>query len=333
MSSLIDKVPAAQAWLEEAFKRCNDEAYGSFVSAVLWVDQKDSSGELIVPVDPIELVKEINTSPFILLHSHDPGKPAGQILESAYFETEESECFVVAVLGYYAGGDVLTFEELELKTNEAISHPAKLPFLSSDCCIIVATDPREVDEEWIAGITSSAPIAVERVELSHNAAESAQELIRIGLVFAALVWNPFVTSIASEAGKDTYRLINAWIRKLFGELSERMNPVLDLQSHQNGCQVSFLLRGNDRSIHFKAHEELSDAAVKAAGLISRMKSRGTPARQLVYEFDKEALRWFPSYAILFNNKIITSDTALIALEQLPSELSLGIRRKDIPQKR
>ncbi|VXC41756.1 conserved hypothetical protein [Pseudomonas sp. 9AZ] len=333
MSSLIDKVPAAQAWLEDAFKRCSDEAYGSFVSAVLWTAQKDSTGELIVPVDPIELVRKINTSPFILLNNHDPGKPAGQVLESAYFESEEAECFVVAVLGYYAGGDASTFEELGLEINEEISLPTNLPTFPSDCCIVVATDPREVDEEWLGRVTSSAPIAVERVELSHNAAESAQELIIVGLAFVALVWNPFVKSFASEAGKDTYRLVNSWIKKLCEELSDRMNPVLDIHTHQKGCQVSFLLRGNDRSMHFKAHEELSGAAMKAAELIDRMKSRGTPAQQLVYEFDKETLRWFPSYAILFNNKIITSNTALIALEQIPRGLSLGISRKDMPPKR
>ncbi|CAM4068192.1 hypothetical protein [Pseudomonas wadenswilerensis] len=329
MSDLVDQNPAACEWLESTIRRHSQGIYGHLVSAVVWTDAKNIHGELLVPADPHVLVDKLKSNSFILLQSHDPGKPIGQVLEGAYFESTDGHQFVVAVLGYYAGGDVLSFKGLGIDTRAVPPSPSKLPPLSDDCWMELATDPREVDEGWLDLITREAPLRIERTELSHNAESSAQELIRLGLVYLTLVWNPFVTSIASEAGKGAYTAIHAWLRKLFEELADRRNPVLDIHTHQDGCQVSFLIRGKDIKKHYVAHEGLSGAAAQAAKLIAQLKVRGTPAKQLVYEFDREALRWYPSFAVLGDKRIITDNLALIAIEQLPSGLSLGFSREKL----
>ena len=262
--------------------------------------------------------------PFILLHYHDPGRPIGQVLESANFESEGGEKFIAAALGYYAGGEVLGFRGLGLDTKALVPPPERLPVLPNGIWIQFATDPREVDAEWLDQVTSDAPLWVERTELSHNAADSAQELIRVGLVYLAVVWSPFITSIASEAGKDTYAAIHGWVRKLLARLADRRNPILDIHTHQDGCQVSFLFRGKDVGQHYAAHDALPNAAAQAAQLVAKLKAREMAGRQLIYEFDKEALIWFPSYAVLKDNRIITDNGELIAIEQLPTGLSLGL---------
>jgi hypothetical protein len=183
-----------------------------------------------------------------------------------------------------------------------------------------------VDEAWLEEVTSDAPLRIERTELSHNAADSTQELIGIGLAYLAVVWNPFITSIASEAGKGTYAAIHVWVRKLLERLAKRRNPILGVHAFQNGCQVTFLFRGKDVKQHYAAHDALPGAATQAAQLVAKLKARGMPARQLIYEFDKEADFWFPSYAVLNDNRIVTDNSALIAIEQLPTSLSLGLSR-------
>jgi len=40
-------------------------------------------------------------------------------------------------------------------------------------------------------------------------------------------------------------------------------------------------------------------------------------------------RWFPSYAILADGRIVSDRNLFIAIEQLPKGLSLGIRRETI----
>ncbi|KXS31653.1 MAG: Uncharacterized protein AWT59_2212 [Candidatus Gallionella acididurans] len=75
-----------------------------------------------------------------------------------------------------------------------------------------------------------------------------------------------------------------------------------------------------------AHDALPNAAAQAAQLVTKLKVRGMAGRQLIYEFDKEALMWFPSYAVLNDNRIITDNSELIAIEQLPTGLSLGLSR-------
>lgn len=326
MADLLD-TPAARDWVEDAILRHSNGIFGTLVPAVIWSDSRGDDGELLVPVDPIELVDRINRTPFILLHHHDPGRPKGQVLESANFENEGGKKFIAAVLGYYAGGEVLEFRGLDLDTKALAPPPKWLPVLPNDIWIQFATDPREVDAAWLDQVTSDAPLRIERTELSHNAADSSQELIRIGLFYAALVWNPFITSIASEAGKGAYAAIHGWVRKLLEKLADRRNPVLDIHTHQDGCQVSFLFRGKDVKQHYAAHDALPNAAAQAVQLVEKLNARGMEGRQLIYEFDKEALMWFPSYAVLNDNRIITDNSELIAIEQLPTGLSLGLSRE------
>jgi hypothetical protein len=326
MSHLLKESPAAREWAAAAIRRHSTRNFGKLLPAVVWSDAKGDDGEPLVLVDPLALASRINKHPHPLFHNHDPGKPKGQVLEAANFETKNGDKFVAAVLGYYAGGDVLSFRGLGLDIKTPQTPPASLPDLPDGCWIQFASDPQEVDDAWLRAVIDDGPLRIERVELSHNAADTEQELIRIGLVYMAVVWSPFVTSIASEAGKGTYTAIHAWVRKLLEKLADRRAPILDIHTHQHGCQVSFLIRGKNVRLHYTAHDALAGAAAQAARLIDKLEAQGMPARQLVYEFDKDALLWFPSYAVLRDDRIITDNSALIAIEQLPSSLSLGLSR-------
>jgi hypothetical protein len=190
--------------------------------------------------------------------------------------------------------------------------------------IEIATDPREVDSEWLDDALGDAPQEIVRHQLSHNAADAVQELIRIGLPYILLVWNPFVTSVASEAGKQTYAALHQWLRQLLERLAGRPQPIVSLQSIQRECEVAFLFRGNDVKQNYAAHGRLSVAAAQAAQLIDNMRTRGVAPRTLTYEFDAEADRWYPSFAELHDGKIVSDHNVLIAIEQLPSQLSLGL---------
>lgn len=327
MTDFVNDTPAALQWADEAIRRHSTGAFGKIVRSVIWSDERSDDGELLLNLDPHELVASISEVPFIILHGHDPGKPKGQVLESACFQTESGREFVAAILGYYSGGDVLAFRGLGLDTTAALP-PANLPSPPADVIVQLATDPRDVEEAWLDYATSDAPVKVQRVGLSHNAENSAQELLQIGIAFVFLVWNPFVTAIASEAGKDTYVAIRGWTRKLLDRMADRRDPILDFHTHHNGCQVSFLFRGKDVKKLYAAHDALSDAAAQAARLISRLKNQGMDSRQLVYEFDKETLLWAPSFAVLNDDRIITDNLSLISIEQLPKQLSLGLTKKE-----
>lgn len=325
MNNLLDDNHAAQEWADYAILRNSNDNFGKLVPAIIWTDAKDKDGEILVPQDPLALASDINSNPYILLHNHDPGRPKGQVLESAVFKTREGNEFVVGIVGFYAGGDVKDFQEVGFDTTATALSPARLPVLPDHVWIEVAVDPREVEETWLELVIGDAPLRIKRTVLSHNAEDSAQELIRIGLTYLAVVWNPFITAIASEAGKSTYAAVHAWIRKLLNRLAERHDPILDIHTHQDGCQVSFIFRGKDVQQHYVAHDGLAHAAAQAASLVANLKAQEMAGRQLVYEFDKDAFIWFPSYAILNDGRIITNNAALIAIERLPEELSLGIR--------
>ena len=325
MSDLLNS-RSSRAWLLEATERHSKGIFGKISPAVIWSDSLGNDGNLIVPVDPEFLAAKINTNPHIILHDHDPGKPKGQVLEAESFISDDGRKFVAAILGFYAGGQTLTFDILDSDVFAPILKAPLLPPLPATTFIEFAVDPRDIDEAWITQITSDAPVHIERTDLSHNAADSLSDLIRIGIPYLVVVWNPFVKAIATEAGKDVYKAIHGWLSKLFKKIAERGRIVLDIHTFQDECQVSFIMRSDDPAKLYAAHNSLSTASVQAALLVAKLKERGMDGRQLIYEYSDKSEIWFPSYAILKDNRIITDNIELIGIEQLPSGLSLGLTR-------
>jgi hypothetical protein len=153
-------------------------------------------------------------------------------------------------------------------------------------------------------------------------------LISVGILFAFLVFKPFATAVASEAGKDTYGAMRSWLRKFLGKLSQQKDPIVQVSAWHDGCQISFMFRGEDVKRHYAAHEALPDAAMHAKHLAENMKRSGYAPRQIVYEFDFQDDLWFPSFAELHDGRFVTDKYTLIAAEQLPSQLSLSIGVED-----
>lgn len=331
-SRLLAENPEAADWIDQAkvaFGR--ERAFGRITGAVIWSDAIGLNGEQLVPADPVALVASINADGFQLLKGHDPGFPLGKVLAAEVFTGADDTTFVAAVMGFYKGAR-LSFRDLELDSIPAIASPARLPALPDTCWINLATDPREIELEWVDDVVRAAPIRVETTELFHNAADSLHELIRIGMLFTILVWNPFIKAIATEAGKDAYASMHRWLRHLFDKIAELRDPILEVQSHHNECYVSFILRGKDVQRHYAALDALSTAATQAQYLIANMKNRGFAPKLLVYEFHPQNDKWFPSYAELCDGRLVTDNNLLIAIEQLPPGVSLGLSRgKDKPR--
>lgn len=327
MSTILSEHEEAKNWAEEQEEVLSRLGiFGTIARGVLWTDAAGPDGTPIVPGDPADLVDEINTSRMPLLKGHDPGVPVGQVLAAKQFTTKSGERFVAGIIGFYSDSARLTFGELGLAAMPVAASPTALPALPDDFPVFVSADPKEVDATWLAGVASECPVDVVQGELSHNAAESFQELIRIALPYVVLVWNPFVTTIATEAGKATYHGLNQWLRKLVKKLGERRNPILEIQSEQDGCRVSFLLRGTTVEHHYQAHDQLPQAAAQAAQLISHLKRRRAEARTLTYEYDSSSRTWYPSYAVLRDGRIVSDRSVLIAAEKIPPGLSLGLVR-------
>jgi hypothetical protein len=305
--------------------------FGSLLPAVIWTDTRHPDGSPIVDIDPDALVKQINSEGFPLLLRHDPGRPQGKLLVAKTFADSDGKKFVAAVLALYQGGTQLSFADMAVDTTTEPPPPKVLPSLTTNWAISFATDAREVEAEWVEDAIRNAPISVKQVALSHNAADQYQELIRIGLLFVTLVWNPFVTAVATEGGKDFYAAVRRWLKELITKLAERRNPILDVQAHHGGCQVSFLFRGKDIEKNAAALERLSLAALQAHRLIAQLKSANAPPRVLVYEYDAESDKWLPSFAELRDGRFICNDLSLFAAEEMPAGLSLGLIMNDHPE--
>lgn len=332
MTTGFQMTPQAKHWVEKALERYGPPDFAHVASAVFWTDERDASGELLVEADPTALVASHHRDPAVLLQGHDPGRPVGQVLEVAAFVTPEGRHFVAGIVGYYGRDGAMTFAELGL-ANVDMGQWLELDVLPSDDRIELAADPRDLPDGWLDEVMSDAPPTTVRVEMSYNAAETTQELIRIALAFGAL-WNPFVKAIATEAGKDVYGATRDWIKAVLARSRRLKSPAISLEGYYRGCHVSFLIRGTNPATHAAAYEGLTEAAVEAATLVARLEARGMPPTGLVYEFDEAAGRWYPSYARLASGRIIVDSPMLIAtLQDLPKGLSLGMRKVDMGKPR
>jgi hypothetical protein len=328
MSNLIAETPEACSWIaREKSKRTGDSVFGSFQAGVIWIDEPSPDGEIIGGVDPSTMVDQINNEGWPLYQGHDPGFPIGRTITAKIFVSPSGKSFVAAILGLYVDELKLSFNGLEVDSNPEASSPLVLDAISNNCWLDIATDPREVDSRWLEDVLSNAPLPVVQRELSHNAEDWQHELIRVGLVYASIVWNPFVTTVAQEAAKDVYAGIHKWFRNLLSELGSRRDPVVSLASHQDGCDISFLFRGKEVNRHYEAHDALPIAAAQAVILIKSMRLRNADPSEIIYEFDPQNSRWFPSYAILKDGRFVSDHNVLIALEQHPTGLSIGIHKE------
>lgn len=77
--------------------------------------------------------------------------------------------------------------------------------------------------------------------------------------------------------------------------------------------------------HYAAHAELAAAAAQAARLIDSFREQNPALTALTYEFEQG--RWFPSHGIMADRRIVSDPGLLIAFEQAPKSLSLGLMRR------
>jgi hypothetical protein len=322
MASLIDETPEAKAWVDEYLAAPpHGNNLGRLVGAVIWTDGFLENGEPLGGSDPSAKVAEINDRGWPLTHGHDPGLPAGRVIAARVFKSPSGTRFIAAILAYYEPEHVKSFTALGVDPTPSTPPPESLPVFPG-FRIQVGIDQREVADPWVEELFENAPVPVERVNLSHNAADPVAELIRIGLPFTALVWNPLVKTIGEQAGRDIYAGIARWLQKLWEKLKDLRDPIVEIQSHHNSCTVSFLLRGRDVKQHYDAHAALSSAAVQAAKLIDNFEELNARLISLVYEFEQS--RWVPSFGVMEGGQIVSDRGILIAYEQVPKNLSMGL---------
>lgn len=325
MGNLLSENEASSAWADRtavSFEKIG--VFGSFNSGVIWAELKSPSEGRTIPINPEFIVNEINERGLPLLLNHDPGRPIGRVVAARLFEAKDGRKFIGAVFGFYNGAVKLGFSDFGFDASATPASPKKLPDMGDDYWIQIAVDPREVESAWVDRAILGAPLRVKRRPLSHNAADAVVDLIRLTVPYAVLVWNPFVTAIATEAGKDVYKAFRNWLGGFIERLSERRNPILILQASLKDCDVSFILRGNDLDKLISARGSLQDAAAQAVALVDTLTLGGVQPRALFYEFEEDRNAWVPSYAELHDGRLITDNRALVIAEKLPPGLSLGL---------
>lgn len=251
------------------------------------------------------------------------------MLTAETFMSPAGRRFIAAAIGFYDGAPRIGFGTLDFDLLASSSSPDKLPHLPDNFVLSLAADPRDVEADWLEEVARDAPFPVEFDRRSYNAAEAPHQFVSTFLVYLALVWNPFSKAFIEGAGKDAYAATYAWLRRLLERLGSLQNPILEIKSWQRGCVVSFMIRGRDVANHYKAHDALADAAVRAARLIDHLIGAGLDPNRLVYEFDVAAGIWCPSFAELSDGRLMTDNADLIAAEHIPMHLSLGVSIKSI----
>lgn len=332
MASLVSDCPEAELWLaSEMAAQTDKDIYGHIKASVIWSDARDEKGNIITPFDPAEIVAKINQSPLPLQHDHDAGRPLGKVLQAAHFRTRAGASFVAAVLGFYDQKNVARFETLGIDVLETAPTPLTLPSLPENFRLVVEADPKEVSSKAISNIVGDLGALVQVERRSHNSADVLQQVLAITALFTVLVWNPFVKTIAEEAGKDAYKAARDGLKQLIERAGLLNKPLVEIHSHQGDCTVSFIIRGKGKGRYARANASLSAAALQARRLIDNLLDAGVAPVRMVYEFGLEEEIWSPSFVELSDGRLLSDSLVLIAVENLPVGLSLGLSVREVEQ--
>lgn len=332
MSDLVARTPDASAWLERTLAAQEAKGiFGQFRPAVIWTDATGEDGAPLLALNPAALVAQINAERFPLQVGHDPGRPMGAMVAAEVFTSPEGECFVAAILGFYDGAPRIAFRDIGFDQLAPAAPPQWLPALPHDVGIGFGVDPRQVDAAWLNDLIDDAPVPVVFDARSYNAAEPSYQIVTVAVAFLLLVWNPFSNAVFEAMGKDAYAAVHAWLRRLLDRVTRLQDPILEIQSTQHACDVSYMIRGRDVAQNYKAHDALSEAAQRAARLIDHMIAADLAPKRLVYEFDTASGVWFPAFAELVDGRLMTDNAELIAAEHIPMGLSLGVSVKSLQE--
>lgn len=321
--TLADETPEATAWLDAEMAKYREAGrFNDVQSAVIWSDIKGEDGKPIIDIDPDAHVSQINKSGQPLLLGHDPGHPLGKVLVARKFSSPTGENFIAAVLGLYAGKRK-SFAELNVTTDSVFPSPASVPYFEN-IRLDLAVDPRQFPDEWLRDIIRNSPFPIHAQRASYNELKSPHQLIRLGVMFVTLAWNPFVTEIGSEAGKDAYGALRSALSYVVERAADLTNPLIEMQSFHDGCQISFMLRQHGVKDGYTAMSKLSGAAIQAQHLIANLRKAGARPVVVAYEYDHEAQLWYPSFAEMSDGEFVTDNAKLIAVEELPRGMSMGL---------
>lgn len=320
--SLIDEAPDAVRWVErESSSHGPSNVFGRIASGVIWSDDAGPDGHPIGGDDPAEIA--IQFSDTEILRDHDPGLPAGRILATQCFVTPSGRRFVAAIMGLYASDLLVSFSAVGVNPQPIPKSPDTLGDPSADWHLQLQADPREVGEAWLKEVAKGCPLPVVRDELSHNSQEALVALLQIGLPYAPLVWNPYVTTVASKSGEAVYAGIHSWLCNLWPKLKGRDNSVVSIASGLNGCDVRFIFRGSQFDRLASAHAKLHIAASQAAKLINDLRANGHYPLEITYECSGPELGWYASYVRLADGRLVSETLRLQPVEALGRGLSLG----------
>jgi len=323
MSEPILSGPDVVAWFDEVAPKYGEGSpYRSCLKGVLWIDEPAEDGEPIGGNDPSRIINGVNEGIWPVLDNHDPGKLLGRVVAAKLFRSPEGVGFVAGYIGLYDQKAVLHLSDLDIAVTKPAPPPTAVPEPHPSWRIQLLHDPRELESAWIEELAQGAPLPVVVDHLSHNAADTIIELLRVGLPYALLL-HPLVTEISKEAGRDIYKIFRSWLASLLERMKERRQPVMSLQSYVGRCEVTFLFRGTDIARLRAAHQALAQAAADAASMIRAIVDRQLSPVSAVYEYDPES-GWFPSFVTLADGRIISERNTLFALESSRKGLSLGI---------
>lgn len=107
------------------------------------------------------------------------------------------------------------------------------------------------------------------------------------------------------------------------------NTLVEIQSHLRDCTVSFIIRGKGTGRHARATASLTEAALQADKLIENLAKAGVKPIRTVYEFMQDEDIWLPSFVELDDGRLLSDSLKLVAIENLPTGLSLGVTVRDV----
>lgn len=336
--SLIQESPDAIRFVEnvvqssQQYKRFPSESFTTVESGVLLTSGVDLQGEAFAQEALEEAVRHIREHGLWLRYQHDPMvPPIGRVLDADLFYAPRSKLsFVAGVFGIFDPKSIPSFSSFRIAVPDA--DQTKGPPEESEPPILAVTveyNPHEIAREDVTQMLQSAPDSVSRQPVEQFR-KAADPLTLVYLVIASWpLWaNPFSMKFLERFGEEAANGVIALAKWLGKKVASKLrsDSRLVFKFTTQNCELEFVLDSNDPAIVSEAARKVLETWEQANQLISAL--AGYELQRLVYEYDRNAKQWLPSFAETKKVGLIADRPKLIAAEAFQSGgLSVGGRRE------
>lgn len=309
----------------DRYKLFEEEEFNHCICGVAAGTAVDAHGDRMTREALESLRSQVRETTVWSSAEHNPlVQPVGRLIEAEiFYDSEEDEHVLVAVLGCYDPSKLPAFSDVGVQTDDLPDPQLSLPDRLQAPLAQLGYSRQEISASVVEEALDVAPelVAGEPDQRVRKFGEPITGILEVVVPFWLLhcVASPFLRSFSERFGEAAAEKVLDWFGWLKGDAAdaaqelEAEHRLFRITSEYSACRLEFLIPLKDSTDFEEAINSLSEGARMAAGVIDQL-SHLNPER-LTVVYDPEASAWAPKHAATNSAGVIAEEPLEVDFDQ------------------